>query len=600
MPWVCNDCQAEVRADDQACPECQAPKTHWTMVAERTRTLVLSAGRRFHLLRGTGAGAIETAPLEDAEVAPALPKAEVRALSAEGRRPAARDVLVVRLLPRKARDLTVTLALKHARRPVVERGFPRDRPADLADDGHLDVPFLLAYGEGSLDGVTVPGVEVVDVSEDGEPGHAPTLEAAALGKRPREVPIEAERRRGYLLEMEDVQFHHGSAVLLPDRPDDADAAGDPERLDGLAALRVGLEWAGHHPDQRLLVAGHTDTTGSDAVNLVLSRRRGRVVHALLVGERAAWVEECEAANGTEDVQRVLRWAAAAFGWGCDPGPVDGAAGPKTRRGVEAFQGAYNDAHAPAIAVDGVVGPETWGAVFDCYEAALDRALEAAGGLAERRAGLRFLEPAAVGCGEHHPIEAARRDDYRSATNRRVELLFFDPGEEPELACHRGEACTPDVCPLYAAGRYALERVPARVTGYLRLRVGRRPGWELEGRPYEVVVGGEVHSGTVAAGGVITVAVPSDTSEARVTVFPYGREGTPWTWPLRVRPLAPLESSEGLQQRLNNLGHEAGRVDGDLGPRARTAVRSFQRREALRIDGDPGAVTRERLGQVYGG
>ena len=35
----------------------------------------------------------------------------------------------------------------------------------------------------------------------------------------------------------------------------------------------------------------------------------------------------------------------------------------------------------------------------------------------------------VGCGEYHPTDMPGKDNFKSQKNRRVELLFYDPGKE---------------------------------------------------------------------------------------------------------------------------------------------------------------------------
>ena len=59
---------------------------------------------------------------------------------------------------------------------------------------------------------------------------------------------------------------------------------------------------------------------------------------------------CELSDWVTYLQQIL------IDRGCDPGPVDGIFGPLTEAGVRAFQ------ERSAITVDGIVGPETWGAI----------------------------------------------------------------------------------------------------------------------------------------------------------------------------------------------------------------------------------------------
>src|SRR5512141_2263252 len=65
---------------------------------------------------------------------------------------------------------------------------------------------------------------------------------------------------GHILEMEDINFHLDSAVLLPDYGAEAPKTGTPDqnRITGLGVLYACYKHAAAHQDQPLLVAGHTD------------------------------------------------------------------------------------------------------------------------------------------------------------------------------------------------------------------------------------------------------------------------------------------------------------------------------------------------------
>jgi len=84
-------------------------------------------------------------------------------------------------------------------------------------------------------------------------------------------------------------------------------------------------------------------------------------------------------------------------------------------------------------------------------------------LAKLRGGVTFLEGAkrTIGCGESHPIEAKGKDGFRSATNRRVELLFFDPEDKlPKLDCHPAAAkCKKELCEIYGKGLFDFKHIP---------------------------------------------------------------------------------------------------------------------------------------------
>jgi hypothetical protein len=300
---------------------------------------------------------------------------------------------------------------------------------------------------------------------------------------------------GSILEMEDLHFHHDSAVLLPDPScddgdsddDDGDASddGDPtlpqQRITGLAVLRACYVFAADNPAQRMLIAGHADSSGGSAdYNFRISKLRANNVLCALTGDRVGWVKIADKKHKVEDYQQILLWASYAYGWDCNPGAIDDKAGPITEAAVRGFQKRYNvEFPDTPITVDGVVGAETWGAFFDLYMRELAELMDTdADGLQKARGNLQFVDAGrkTVGCGASHPIgsvaDASKRapifskdtrkvplaEGYRSSLNRRVELLFFAPGQEPQLSCHADEKCKAAKCEIYG-GCYTLVHIP---------------------------------------------------------------------------------------------------------------------------------------------
>jgi len=63
-------------------------------------------------------------------------------------------------------------------------------------------------------------------------------------------------------------------------------------------------------------------------------------------------------------------------------------------------------------------------------------------------------------------------------------------------------------------------------------------------------------------------------------------------------MADVSTIEGQQTRFNNLGFDAGVVDGLMGRRTRGAARGFQKSNSLDVDGIIGPKTQAKLKQVY--
>ena len=128
-------------------------------------------------------------------------------------------------------------------------------------------------------------------------------------------------------------------------------------------------YAQSHPNEKMLIVGHTDLTGSDAYNQSLSERRARGVFAYLTAGRAHddSVDEWDrlrkkgaALNRLEDNWGVREYQQLLSGLGYYGGQIDEAHGPLTDAAVRNFQSDQG------LGVDGIVGDETWRALIDSY------------------------------------------------------------------------------------------------------------------------------------------------------------------------------------------------------------------------------------------
>jgi hypothetical protein len=278
--------------------------------------------------------------------------------------------------------------------------------------------------------------------------------------------INATIGKGHLVEMEDLNFHFDSAVLLPDPNCDSDPdKPEQDRITGISVLATCLKHAQEHAREQLLITGHADTKGGSDYNIALSKRRADNVLFALIGDKEGWAKLSLDHHQVEDAQAILKWIDVRFAFGTDPGPIDNANGEKTKAAIKTFKKRYNADFKKNIPVDGSsVGLEGWRAFFDMYMLALKQILETDdAGLDSLRGSLTFMDGAnkTVGCGETHPIESAEKDEFRSATNRRVELLFFDSEDRlPSLVCHPSAGkCKPELCQIYGKGLFAFHHIP---------------------------------------------------------------------------------------------------------------------------------------------
>lgn len=335
--------------------------------------------------------------------------------------------------------------------PLDDRGEGLDQsPSDNKRD-HLDRRVELFFFDTEF-GITPP-----PPGENSKPGSTEYLKWRDRAAEIHDLDTEAVGARLQLVEIEDVLFDTNSAVPLPE-PYGADGKVIKDGPGALHDVAAALRFSFCYPGKLTVVAGHTDTTGSPAVNDPLSDKRGLTVLALLVGDRDAFRLTADTQHVSSDLTRCLDWADRRFLFGCAPSRFGGS----IKRATEAFQQAYNEsdrggnAAAGPLTVDGDFGKETWGAVFDLCEQELceilrgDREL-----LTSYRETLRFVDDVkrSIGFGERFPVDELGRDNIRSQANRRAEILFFDEKDKPDLDAPL------DLSDIYLPGTFVHEPQP---------------------------------------------------------------------------------------------------------------------------------------------
>ncbi|KMQ50575.1 hypothetical protein CHISP_2568 [Chitinispirillum alkaliphilum] len=214
-------------------------------------------------------------------------------------------------------------------------------------------------------------------------------------------------------------FHSGSAIPC------IDFAG--ELIDGLVTAFV---HAHSFPQKEVVLFGHSDSVGNMAANYELSELRSSAVKTLLDNDENAWFAIAENKSKVEDYQQILKTLASVYGWSCDPGAVDNISGDKTKGAIEAFQAQYNRKFGESIGVEGIIGEQTWKALFKTVRSFIEKG-------AEKHLDTTQLPSFNYGhngkgiysCSSSFPVEGSSPED---PVNRRVEIVFFDEVKVPRL------------------------------------------------------------------------------------------------------------------------------------------------------------------------
>ncbi len=435
--------------------------------------------------------------------------------------------------------------------PLAGTGFELDQAAADEQEDPFDRRVELFFFDTDFGVLPAPG------APDG-PEYLKWRERAAENS---DFPVEGIGKKATVIEFHDALFRTNSCVVLPEGETPSDD--EHEAVTGVGLFATTLRFAEEHPKKKLFLAGHTDTTASEDFNQKLSEERAQCALALLEGDRERFATLTDERHTVADYKQILSWCSKAFPEmfaECDPGEVD----DNEFTGIEPlkkFQAAYNENKAalgassqPDLAVDGDIGPKTWGAMFDVYQFGIREELgEDEAGVAKLREGLVFVddERKALGFSEHHPVDQVGRDNVRSQSNRRVEVLFFDEGEEPDLKLAESD---PDISEIYLPAEYEHRGIPPLISAKRTVFRLRALGFDLDPiaiTQCTVVFGGEEQVQTTDSDGV--AGFKSSSFERTCTVRWLLPDGTE-----TIRKdviVTPASGDEGTAQRLVNLGHD---------------------------------------------
>lgn len=197
-------------------------------------------------------------------------------------------------------------------------------------------------------------------------------------------------------------------------------------------LRQVADYAAAHPEEKLVIVGHTDLVGGDSYNQSLSERRGRSVHAWLTAgrdmaaSRAEWEQLRRTRPAGEEPSLKDSWATREYQFmlndlGFYLAGIDEDHGPLTTAAVRAFQAEQG------LPQTGSVDDATWSALIAAYLAQDNLAVAESRFLPNAKDGCSNGVVKWLGCGEKDPVRNTQ-DAWRP--NRRTELLFVRAEQFP--------------------------------------------------------------------------------------------------------------------------------------------------------------------------
>jgi len=135
--------------------------------------------------------------------------------------------------------------------------------------------------------------------------------------------------------------------------------------------------------------------------------------------------------------------------------------------------------------------------------------------------------------------------------------------------------------------------------FLRIVVADEEGKPYRQSDYLLTIDDDSYQGKTDGQGMLEQEIGPQADSGVLTVWFPGAPRRHCVWNLSIGHLDPINRISGIQARLNNLGYNSGPVDGIRGPITTAAVKEFQTKHKLAVDGIPGPKTQGKLKEVYG-
>ncbi|MFC1782182.1 peptidoglycan-binding protein [Planctomycetota bacterium] len=133
-------------------------------------------------------------------------------------------------------------------------------------------------------------------------------------------------------------------------------------------------------------------------------------------------------------------------------------------------------------------------------------------------------------------------------------------------------------------RFRLKGVPAKIK--IRLMLNDEP---RANEPYKLLIDGVWMEGTTDPNGFLEVSIPPGAQKGKLFV---GKGDRQEIYEFNLGTIDPIETEEGIRQRLLNLGYSVG---DDL----EAAIRAFQEKEGIEVTGIVDDDTRSKLKEIFG-
>jgi outer membrane protein OmpA-like peptidoglycan-associated protein len=443
VPWECRSCNEQVANDaDPVCPACKTSKADWTLARDKTRNFVVPS-RKSEMLIGWSSKPLNSAgsytdgrPIDRA---PSVPAVKALKWHADGQFPPPDCVLLVRMWVGAETSLKLGLAIEWEGKkaedlPLME--FKAIKTTPSAKDPtkkRFDARFLFVHGATPWPkDKKWAGMTVLDVSEAGaKDGHASRVGFKPFNQAKR-IAIHLDAlKKGWAerLQCYELEFNHDSHMM---KPDGLDVIWEVLQRCSMPAYK----------DKRLLIAGHTDSSGDEkTVNMPLARRRCENIIHLLTDDRDAWAASaCDSytrlagrdkkkaeldkdlieASFPSAAARVGDWSSPA-GWKVIYDAYDA---ELLRRGAE-----YEFTEAENLAVARLATEE----LRKKERARLQKEFEKKklADLKKLRDAIQWVDPdrKAVPCGERF-LRVKTDSDEKKERNRRDEFLWFPTDKLP--------------------------------------------------------------------------------------------------------------------------------------------------------------------------